>query len=91
MVTDAIINIFSNFLSFLVGLISVPAAPEFLGDIGGYLDTASSYVSGTGYWIPWAILSAVFAAWAIALVAMVTIKGIRIVASFLTLGGGSAA
>ena len=91
MVIDAIISVLAGFVAWLVALISVPESPAFLGDLQGYLDTASGYVTGTGQWIPWPIMVGIFAAWGISIVAMVSIKGVRIVASFLTLGGGSAA
>ncbi|MEI8081427.1 MAG: hypothetical protein WCI74_06225 [Actinomycetes bacterium] len=91
MVTEWLMNTFSGTVAWLMMLVTVPAPPSWLADAGGYIATVGTYVTGTGVWIPWALISAVLGGWAVVMVAMVAIKGLRIVASFLTLGGGSAA
>ena len=91
MVTQGILAAYAWFVSFLGGLISFPAVPAFVGDAAGYASTVGGYVSSTGAWIPWPILGAVLSAYAACLAAALIVKTVRIVASFVTLGGGSAA
>ena len=91
MVTDAVVGWAASFVAWIGGLVSLPAVPTFLSSLGGYVGTASSYVTGTGVWMPWSLLVTVIGAWAVCLLAALVVKVVRIIASFLTLGGGSAA
>lgn len=91
MITDAVVGWAAAFVSWLGGLIVLPTVPTFFGDLAGYVTTAASYVYGTGAWMPWTVMVTVIGVWATCLVVALTVKVVRIVASFLTLGGGSAA
>jgi len=88
MVTDAIVGAITGFLVWVLSLITVPEPPDFLDDAGGYIATVGGFVANTSMWIPWALIAGVIGAWVVAMGAMIAIKGVRIVASFLTLGGG---
>lgn len=91
MVIDWLLGIVESVLTTVLGWLPVVEAPAWLSTAGGWIATVGTYVEGTGVWIPWAVIAGVIAAWVVAMATMVTIKGVRIVASFLTLGGGSAA
>lgn len=91
MVTQLVLDWWASAIAFIGGLISLPPVPSFLADLPGYVSTAASYVASTGVWIPWALMGTVIGVWAVCLAAGLAVKVVRIVASFLTLGGGSAA
>jgi len=82
---------FTSMVRVVLGWVPTVTPPAFLSDAGGFLSTAGEWVGDTSAWIPWPFVGAVLLAWVVAIGAMVAIKGVRIVASFLTLGGGSAA
>jgi hypothetical protein len=89
MVVKGFLNVLSGVLVWLLGLLPHLAVPSWLSSLGGSLATISSGLSGTTGWVPWGEL---FIAVALALSAIgisVAVRGFRIVASFLTLGGGA--
>jgi len=90
MITKALFDFFGALVGFIVGLFPTSGAPGWVNDGAGYLAQIWGYADGLGGWIPWSLagtlLSAVFAC----MLLSVGIKVVRIVASFLTLGGGSA-
>ncbi|MDQ1628086.1 MAG: hypothetical protein QOI54_1830 [Actinomycetota bacterium] len=91
MITDTIVGWFAAFIGWLGGLVSVPGPPSFLVELPGWVTTASSYVAGTSVWMPWSLMVTVIGVYAVCLTSGLAIKLVRIVASFLTAGGGSAA
>lgn len=91
MITDALVGWWASFVGWAGALVTLPAPPAFLGQIGGFASTAGSYVGSTGAWMPWTLLGTVIGVWAACLLAGLIIKGVRIVLSFLSAGGGSAA
>lgn len=88
MVTEWALRAFASFVSTVFGWVEVPEPPSWIGDIGGYLSTVGAYFDGTGNWIPWALVAAVLAGWAGVLLFGLAVRFVRVVASFLTLGGG---
>lgn len=70
---------------------AVPAVPPEVSGLCAQLQSAASMVSPVTQFVPWAALAVGVGLWVLGLVAAVTIKLIRIGASFATLGGGSAA
>ena len=91
MITTYIVGWWGSFVGWLGGTVHLPAVPSFLGDLAGYVATAGSYVASTGAWIPWSLMVTVIGVWAACLGAGLAVKVVRIIASFLTAGGGSAA
>lgn len=89
MITEALMTLAASLVSFVFGLVPVPEVPDFLAAVPGYFDALAPYLSGTDAWIPWSLLMAVIAAAAAALLTGIGIRLVRIVASFLTLGGGA--
>lgn len=92
MITDAILGFFFGLAEFVVGLLPDFAAPEWMTTtLPGWIGQASSYISGVDALFPFShaatVLGFVMAGCATALLVKLT----RIVASFVTMGGGSAA
>lgn len=90
MVTDAIIGVLHSVLSTVLGWLPTFTLPTWMSDTGP-LATVLGYAGSMGAWFPTTlaatVLVAVLAAYAVAF----GVKIVRIVASFATLGGGSAA
>ena len=90
MVTDAIIGWFFNVVGFLLDLLPTVTVPDWLS-ASGPMATVMTYAGSMGAWFPAqlvvTVLLGVLAAWGVAF----AIKLARIVASFFTAGGGSAA
>jgi len=78
-------------LNFFLGLIPKFTLPSWMGDVAGFVGTVFAFAGSMGAWFPGAlvltVLSAVLSVWAVSF----GIKVARIVASFFTAGGGSAA
>lgn len=93
MVTDAILNVVTSVVSWIVGLLPTLTFPSALTDTG----TGSVHATMTGavssLWsldafLPVSQLVAAAALVLAALLLSVTVRIVRIVASFITLGGG---
>lgn len=91
MVTKLVMDAWAASVAWLGGLFTLPAVPSFFGDVAGYVASAASYVASTSVWMPWTLLATVIGAWAVCMALALGVKVVRIVASFLTAGGGSAA
>lgn len=96
MITDALIDFVTTFVSWLLDTLPTVDLPGILtgtgpGTVGGFLASLGPTASSFSVWLP---LPALIGALALVLTAVgvsVAIKVTRIVASFLTAGGGSAA
>ena len=91
MVTQGIVAAYAWFVALLGSFVNFPAVPSFVSEAAGFASTIGGYVASTGSWIPWPIMSATLAAYGVCLAAALLVKTARIIASFVTLGGGSAA
>lgn len=91
MITDALLNLLSWIVNGVLDAIPEVGVPGWLLSLSGMLGSLFDMGASLGAWIPWTLVGAVagtvVATWAIAF----GVKLTRIVASFLTLGGGSAA
>jgi hypothetical protein len=77
--------------SWLVSLFPDVQVPSWLAGLPDTIRGLNAYLDSTAVWFPWHEAS-VGLTFALAMVlAEIVIKIVRIVASFLTLGGGSAA
>jgi hypothetical protein len=70
---------------------AIPAPPAWLTQGSDFIHTVMGYVGALDSWVPMSIALPITLFVVVALVAGLVIKVARIVASFLTLGGGSAA
>jgi len=91
MITDLFLKLLDSIITGVLGILPSFGVPSFITSAGGYVSTVTSYAAQLGNWVPWPIaitgVLCVFAAIAVAW----GIKVVRMIASFLTLGGGSAA
>lgn len=92
MITGLILAGLGGIVSLFASLL--PSLPSPAAVFGGFSDTwatITSNLAGAAYWFPFALMGGCLVVIAAVLVAAGGIKLVRIVASFVTLGGGSAA
>lgn len=90
MVTEWFLDVVSTFIAWIVEHLPSPEPPAWLTDLSGYIDSLNSHITGLSAWLDFPLLRSVVAAWLLFLAAAFALKAFRIVASFLTAGGGSA-
>jgi hypothetical protein len=90
MITDTLLNFFLGIVGSILSFLPTNEPPAWLTSTGGAVGTIYGYASQMGVWFPVTLVRnvvlAVLAAW----LAGWVIKAVRIVASFVTVGGGSA-
>lgn len=93
MVTDWLIDFLGKAVTkfFAVIAAALPDPPAWLTQGTGFIQTVVGYAGMFDSWVPMSIAGPIAIFVPLALVAGLVIKVARIVASFLTLGGGSAA
>lgn len=91
MITEFVVNMVAGFTGWVGAHLALPDPPAFVSDLPGWVSQAGGYVGSTSAWVPWSLMAAVTAAFVVALSAGLAVKLLRIAASFVTLGGGSAA
>lgn len=90
MITDAIINFFVGVVAALMSFLPTSGAPTWLTSIGGAVGTVYAYAGQMGAWFPVTLVRNVALAVIASILAGFVVKTVRIVASFVTVGGGSA-
>lgn len=93
MITDWLIGFMGKAVTKFFAVITdaLPSPPAWLSQGTGFIQTVVSYAGMFDSWVPMSIAAPIVIFVPLALVAGLVIKVARIVASFLTLGGGSAA
>lgn len=94
MITDLFFSALGALVGFVAGLIDLVDLPDpgdTIGQASGAWATVVGYMAGAAGWLAFDVALACLAVIAALGLAAVSIKLIRIAASFLTLGGGSAA
>lgn len=91
MITELVLGVLASVVSFVGGLFPSMTLPTWLASIPVWIDSLGSYLTGMDAWVPWDHFATVLGFLALALSIALAIKLVRIVASFLTAGGGSAA
>lgn len=89
--TDALLDMLKSLIGGLLGTLPTIAVPSWLSSASGSASEVAAMGAGLGVWIPAPLIMTVAGALLLAWLAGFAVKGVRIVASFLTLGGGSAA
>lgn len=91
MIVEGFLTVLAEVIGFIGGLFPAIDAPAFLGSITSGVNTVVGHMAPLGVWLPFGAAGTavqfVIAAAGVALV----VKLIRVVASFFTAGGGSAA
>lgn len=93
MVIDWLLDLLNDAVTKLFSLIAsaVPSPPAWLSDGANMISTVVQYAGEFDSWVPMSIAGPIVVIVPVCLVAGLIIKVARIVLSFFTLGGGSAA
>lgn len=96
MITEAILGVLADVVSWVLGLFPTLDIPAYLtgtgpGTLRGQLDGALTLIWGIDSWVSVDAIFAVATISSLAFVAQWVIKILRVVSSYLTAGGGSAA
>lgn len=92
MVVEWLFSLVAAVVEFILGLLpDLPDSGWLSGGVASTVGTISSFVSGFGAWIPFGAAATATTFVLAVLAAAVLVKTVRIVASFFTAGGGSAA
>lgn len=86
LVVDAIVSL----VTAVVGLLPDSPPPGWLSNLAGNVETLVGLTAGLGAWAPIGLMFTVSAAVVACMVIGFVVKVVRIVASFITLGGGAA-
>lgn len=90
MITESLVKFFTGFVNFFVGLLPDADAPDWMYTASNGIQNIWGYAAGLSAWIPFQVAATVVSAVLVCVGIGFTIKVARIVASFLTVGGGSA-
>lgn len=91
MVTKWILDVVTDFIAWVLGLFPSVDVPVWMTTtVPDALATLNGYLVAIDAWLPFAHAATALLLVLAALTAAVALKGVRIVASFLTAGGGSA-
>lgn len=91
MIVKWLFGAFLAFIDQLVKLLPTDGPPSWWAGASDKIATVWGYASGLGAWLPYSTALTVAGGCLVVAAIGFTIKVIRIVASFLTAGGGSAA
>jgi len=91
MIIQSLLDAFSAILASLISLFPTLTLPDWWDSAMAYWYSTIEVATQLQWWIPFPALSQVVSLIFFAIVLAISIKAIRIVASFFTLGGGSAA
>ena len=91
MIVQAIIHVFTVIVQGILSLLPTDDAPSWVASGAGYLAQLAQLGSGLAGWIPFPLAGTVITAFLACVLSGFIIKVVRIVASFFTAGGGSAA
>jgi hypothetical protein len=95
-VTDAIVDVLAGFLAWVLDSMPDLAIPTFVtgtgeGTLSGTIASAVGAINGFGVYLPGSQIGGATALVLAGIIVGLAVKVVRIVASFLTAGGGSAA
>ena len=89
MITDALIATFGDVILFFLGEIEPIELPEWTTQMGGFMGSIFGAAASMGIWFNWGLLAVVVGSIIAVNIAAFAIQLIRIVSSYLTLGGGA--
>lgn len=91
MVTESVIGLVVGFVTWIIETVPAPAVPDWFDDANAGLSSLANVMGSVAVWIPVGLIGLVLTVWVVTWGVAIGIKVVRIIASFLTLGGGSAA
>lgn len=90
MITEALISVFTTVLGVVLGTVPSLPVPGWLAEGPGFVAAVMGTAGAFSFWVPLRLLGVVVAVIVAALLVGLGVKLARILASFLTLGGGGA-
>jgi hypothetical protein len=90
MVTEALMSIVAGVATFFAGLMPSFAPPDWMTTLPDKVGAVGSYINSVDVWLPFSHAAIVLGFIALAVLVGVIVRGVRIAASFATLGGGAA-
>lgn len=91
MITDAILSLLTSMITWALGVLPTVPVPSWLDPTDSVFATAFRYADSMSKWFPTALVMAVLGTLMLIKLTGFSIKIVRIVASFLSGGGGGAA
>lgn len=91
MITDAILTLLTGMVTWALGVLPSVPVPGWLDPRDSVFATVFTYADSMGKWFPTALVMAVLGTYLLITFTGFSIKVVRIVASFLSGGGGGAA
>lgn len=91
MVTESLLTLIASFVVWIIEGVPAPEPPEWFGSAAQGIEDIDALLSDMSPWIPVGLIGLILTAWAATLATGIGLKLVRIVASFFTAGGGSAA
>ena len=91
MITELFLSAIFAAVEFMGGLLPSIETPTWIADISDGVATVTGAMAPLGVWLPFGAAGNALVLVIAAVVVAVVVKLVRIVASFLTAGGGSAA
>lgn len=88
MITGFIVNLLATFVGWILSLLPDWSPPSWLTTLGGFAAQVASSLSGSSAFLPWNLLFIAIALVMGTYLVATAVRGFRIVASFLTFGGG---
>lgn len=91
MIIEGLVSVVVGIIGGIIGLLPDLTPPSWLTNQTGAVGTVMGWFTGLGAWVPLGLVMSVAGSVLACMVIGLVIKLVRIVASFLTAGGGSAA
>lgn len=91
MITEWVIQVWLTVVTWLLGLLPAITLPSWVTTVTSFVSSTVTQARALGNWIPWGMVGLGFVFVAAAYAVALGIRVGRIVASFFTAGGGSAA
>jgi len=88
---EAIVTAVCGFLSFIGSAMPTIELPAWVSDLAGLVSQISGWAAPLGNWLPFGAMGTALQFVLVCLVIAFLVKLVRIIASFMTAGGGSAA
>lgn len=91
MVVNWFVDVLTSLFSWALTLLPSWSAPGFLDSMNSALASIATATASTSVWIPWSTIAVVVPVLMAACLAALAAKGVRVVLSLFTGGGGGAA
>jgi len=91
MIVQLFVQAMAALFALFLNLLPSWSAPSFLTDLASGLSSIASYTASTSVWIPWQAIAIAIPILVAAAFSALLIKGVRMILSLFTGGGGSVA